>query len=66
MTNDINNNGYCRKCDNCGLPLNDVFISRCPRCNTLLKSLNHSCDSCTSRGSCGIKTDFESKIVAAK
>ena len=56
----------CRKCDNCGLPINDIFVQRCPRCFTPLKPMVHSCDSCASKKTCSLNIDSESKISDKK
>jgi hypothetical protein len=66
MTKDKNKNEYCRKCDNCGMPLNDIFITRCPRCNSVLKPIAHSCDGCSSKSSCSLKFDFDNKEALSK
>lgn len=57
MKND--NNEYCRICENCGLPIKDLFITRCPRCNSVLQPVNLTCNSCKSRSTCAMMINFD-------
>ena len=46
------NKNIIRTCITCGLAVTNTLIVNCPRCNTALYKIEHTCVACVSQNGC--------------
>ena len=53
------NKNSIRTCSTCGLIVTNTLVVHCPRCNTVLCKVEHTCTACFTQKNCFIQKQSE-------